>query len=143
VTFGQLPALNAALNATAAVLLLVGRIAIARGDQELHRRIMLSALGVSAAFLVSYLVYHFEHGTTRFPGRGGSRILYFTVLTTHTILAASLIPLVFVTVRRALRGHFEDHRRLARITWPIWFYVSVTGVLIYFMLYQWFGTPVS
>jgi putative membrane protein len=139
VSLSDLPALNATLNAISALLLIVGRVAIAGGRQDFHRRTMITALSVSAAFLTSYLIYHAQHGSTPFEGEGWSRSLYFSILISHTILAASLVPLVIVTVRRALRRDFEAHRRIARITWPVWFYVSVTGVLIYFMLYQWFA----
>jgi len=134
----QLPALNATLNFGAAILLAMGWRAIRRGQLPVHRRFMLSALGVSAAFLVSYLVYHYAHGSTRFQGEGLVRALYFAILISHTVLATALVPLVITTVSFALRGRFEKHRRWARITWPIWMYVSITGVLIYLMLYQWF-----
>ncbi len=139
--FESLPALNASLNAVAATLLLVGRWAIARGRESLHRGIMLSAIGVSTVFLGSYLFYHWHHGSTPFPGEGWSRPLYFGILIPHTILAAALVPLLILTVRHALRGDFVRHHRIARFTWPIWLYVSITGVLVYFMLYQWYPTP--
>lgn len=140
-SISDLPALNASLNGVAAALLIAGRWAIARGDRRLHRRLMVTALGVSAAFLISYLVYHAQHGSTPFAGSGWARPLYFTVLISHTILAAALVPLVIGTVRHAIRGDFERHPRWARITWPIWVYVSITGVLIYLMLYHWFAAP--
>lgn len=139
----DLPALNASLNGLAAILLVVGRVAIRSGRRGLHQKLMVSTLVVSAAFLTSYLIYHYQHGSTPFAGEGWSRPLYFTILISHTILAASLVPLVFVTVRHAVRSDFERHPRWARITWPIWVYVSVTGVIIYFMLYQWFAAPTA
>lgn len=134
--FSDLPALNAALNATAATLLFLARRAILAGDEVRHRTLMLGATGVSVVFLVSYLVYHYQHGSTRFAGEGAIRALYFTILVSHTILAALLPFLVVATLTLALRNRRERHRRLARITWPIWMYVSITGVLIYLMLYQ-------
>lgn len=134
----DLPALNAALNATSAVLLLLAFAAIRRGDVHRHRALMLSAVGVSVVFLASYLTYHFQHGSTKFTATGWPRALYFSVLISHTVLAAALVPMVVVTLRRGLARRDEAHRRIARWTWPVWLYVSVTGVLIYFMLYQWF-----
>jgi uncharacterized membrane protein YozB (DUF420 family) len=135
-TLRDLPALNAALNATSAVLLVLGFRAIRRGAREAHRRYMLGALAASTLFLASYLVYHFQVGSVRFGGRGLVRGFYLTVLATHTVLAAAIVPLVLVTLTRALRGRFPEHRRLARVTLPLWAYVSVTGVVIYWMLYR-------
>jgi uncharacterized membrane protein YozB (DUF420 family) len=135
-TVRDLPALNAALNATSAVLLLVGWRLIRRGRIEAHRRAMLAAVTTSTLFLVSYLVYHAQVGSVRFQGRGVLRVVYFTILTTHTILAVAIVPLVLVTLVRALQARFDRHRRLARITFPLWSYVSVTGVVIYWMLYR-------
>ncbi len=132
-----LPTLNAVLNSTSAVLLVAGRFAIRRGDRELHRRLMLSALGVSVAFLVSYLVYHSLHGSTPFQGQGPIRTVYFAILLTHTVLAALIVPMVIVTVRRGLLARYALHRAIARWTFPAWLYVSVTGVLVYLMLYHW------
>ncbi len=135
-TVKDLPALNAVLNATSAVLLLLGYLAIRRRARETHRRFMLAALATSSAFLVSYLVYHFQVGSVPFTGRGFFRVVYFTILLTHTVLAVAIVPLVLVTLVRALRERFDAHRRLARLTLPLWSYVSVTGVVIYWMLYR-------
>ncbi len=131
-----LPHLNATLNATSAALLFAGFYFIRRGRVTAHLRCMTAALVVSSAFLVSYLVYHAHHGTTRFAGQGLVRPVYFTILTTHTLLAAAIVPLVAVTLRRARRGDFGRHRRIARWTFPLWLYVSVTGVIVYLLLYQ-------
>jgi putative membrane protein len=131
------PALNAALNLTTLIFLISGRLAIARGDRALHRKRMLTALTVACAFLVSYLLRVAMSGTHRYPGPWGwDKTAYILILTTHTLCAAGLVPLVFVSVRRALRGDFVAHRRIVQFTWPIWMYVSVTGVLVYLMLYH-------
>lgn len=135
----DLPMLNAVLNGTAFCLLICALVAIRRKRTEAHRRFILGAIGVSAAFLTSYLVYHFQHGSTPFPADGTPRTIYFLILIPHTILAVALVPLVAFTLRFAMLQDFEKHRRLARFTMPIWLYVSVTGVLIYMMLYQWYG----
>ena len=135
-TIADLPALNAALNATSTVLLFTGWRFIRRGDRERHRLCMLGAFTVSIAFLVSYVVYHLEHGSTPFPGVGPVRTAYLTMLATHVVLAALVPPLAIVTLWRAVRGDFERHRRIARITFPIWIYVSITGVLVYVILYH-------
>jgi uncharacterized membrane protein YozB (DUF420 family) len=132
---GILPHLNALLNATSAVLLLSGFIGIRRGNVEAHKKCMLGAIGVSVAFLTSYLVYHFQVGSVRFQKQGWIRPVYFTILISHTILAVTLVPFVIVTLRRALRDRFDLHKRIARWTLPMWFYVSVTGVLVYLLLY--------
>jgi putative membrane protein len=132
----DLPTLNAALNATSALLLLWGFLLIRRGRREAHRRVMIAALCSSSLFLVSYLVYHAQVGSVRFQGQGPVRTLYFAILLTHTVLAVAIVPLVLVTVTRALRGRFDKHRRIARITLPLWAYVSVTGVVVYWMLYR-------
>ncbi|HEY6119266.1 MAG TPA: DUF420 domain-containing protein [Pyrinomonadaceae bacterium] len=131
-----LPHLNAFLNASSAVLLLAGYSFIRRGKISAHKRCQLSALTASILFLISYLTYHYFHGATRFPGQGIARPIYFTILISHTILAIVIVPLVVVTLTRALRGDFQRHRRIARITLPLWLYVSVTGVLVYLMLYH-------
>ena len=131
-----LPHLNAALNAASFLLLVAAFYKIRRGDVQTHRRLMLSALAVSGLFLVSYVVYHAQYGSVRFTGQGAVRAVYFVILITHVILAAAIVPLVFVTVRRALAGDFARHRRIARWTYPIWVYVSVTGVVVYLMLYH-------
>ena len=135
-TLRDLPALNAALNAASALLLAGGYVLIRHGRRRAHRVVMLSALACSALFLTSYLVYHAQVGSVRFPGRGTIRTVYLTILATHTVLAAAIVPLVAVTLSRALRGSFDRHRRLARITLPLWAYVSITGVVIYWMLYR-------
>jgi uncharacterized membrane protein YozB (DUF420 family) len=136
VTLRDLPALNAALNAAAALALLVGFWLIRRGRWRAHRAAMLTALALSAAFLASYLVYHFNVGSVRFSGEGWVRRLYLGILLTHTVLAAAVPVLALITVSRALRRHFPRHRAIARWTLPIWLYVSVTGVVIYWMLYR-------
>ena len=141
-TFSMLPTVNALLNGTAAVLLLVGFRFIRARNMSAHRACMLAAFGVSAVFLVSYITYHVHRtyvtglGPTRFPGQGPARTVYLTILISHTILAVTVVPLVLVTLRRALKGDFDRHRRLARVTLPVWLYVSVTGVVIYVMLYR-------
>ena len=135
-TYRDLPTLNAVLNATSAVLLLTGWWLIRRGRRDAHRRAMLAALATSTLFLVSYLAYHFEVGSVRFTGQGPVRTVYFAILISHTVLAAAIVPLVLVTLARALRGRFEAHRALARITLPLWLWVSVSGVVVYWMLYR-------
>lgn len=134
-----LPTVNALLNGTAATLLVLGGIFIWQRRIEAHRKCMLGAVLVSAAFLVSYIYYHFNVGSVRFTGQGWARPVYFSILLTHTVLAVAVLPLVLVTVWRALRGSFEKHKRVARWTYPIWMYVSVTGVVIYLMLYHFFA----
>jgi len=129
-----LPPLNATLNGLSAVLLLAGLALIRSGRREAHRACMISALGVSTLFLAGYLTYHFQAGTTNYRGTGWIRSVYFTILITHTVLAATVPPLAITTLVRALQERFDRHRRIARITFPIWLYVSVTGVVIYFML---------
>lgn len=135
-TVQDLPALNATLNAIATVLLTAGWLLIRQGKRDAHRRCMLSALGVSAAFLTSYLIYHFNVGSVPFQKQGAIRVVYLTILLTHIVLAAAIVPLVLVTLSRALSARFDAHRRIARWTLPLWLYVSVTGVVIYVMLYQ-------
>jgi len=134
--YALLPHLNALLNAATVVLLATGYVEIRRRKREAHRRCMLGAIASSSLFLVSYLIYHAQAGSVRFQGQGWVRALYFTILITHTVLAAVVLPMVIVTLARALRGAFTRHRRLARWTFPVWIYVSVTGVLVYLMLYQ-------
>ena len=131
-----LPHVNACLNGTSAVLLFSGYLFIRSGNVAAHRTCQVSALAVSILFLASYLTYHFNHGTTRFQGTGLARPIYFTVLTSHTILAIVIVPLVAITFYRAFRQDFTRHRRIARITLPLWLYVSITGVIVYLMLYQ-------
>ncbi len=132
----ELPHLNALLNATSAVLLLAGYTFIRRNRVRAHRNCQVSALVTSTVFLASYLTYHYYHGATRFPGQGVMRPIYFTILISHTILAIAIVPLVIVTFLRALRGDFERHRRIARWTLPLWLYVSITGVVVYLLLYR-------
>jgi uncharacterized membrane protein YozB (DUF420 family) len=132
----QLPAVNAILNATSAVLLLTGFFFIRRQRIAAHRACMIAALACSALFLTSYLVYHAQVGSVRFPGQGGARTLYLAILLTHTVLAAAVPVLALVTLSRALRRRFPAHRRIARWTLPIWLYVSVTGIVVYWMLYR-------
>ncbi|MCH7666241.1 MAG: DUF420 domain-containing protein [Acidobacteria bacterium] len=131
-----LPSINAGLNATAAVFLVLGYVLIRRGKRNAHRAVMLTALACSVLFLTSYLTYHYHTGSTRFPGTGVVRTIYLSILLTHTVLAATVPFLAGVTVYRALRGRFDKHRAIARWTLPIWLYVSVTGVVIYWMLYR-------
>jgi uncharacterized membrane protein YozB (DUF420 family) len=132
----DLPAANAILNATAAVLLVSGFALIRRGRKVAHHRVMLAAFAVSVLFLISYLVYHAHVGSVRFQKTGAIRSLYFSILATHTLLAAAVPPLATVTLVRGLRGRFDRHRKIARWTLPIWLYVSVTGVVVYWMLYR-------
>jgi putative membrane protein len=131
-----LPHLNACLNGTSAILLFFGYSFIRARNVIAHRACQITALIVSSLFLTSYLVYHYHHGTTRFLGTGLARPIYFTILTTHTILAIVIVPLIALTFYRAFRGDFVRHRRIARITLPLWLYVSITGVIVYLMLYQ-------
>jgi uncharacterized membrane protein YozB (DUF420 family) len=131
-----LPAVNATLNGTAAVLLASGYVLIRRRAIELHKRVMLTAFCVSIAFLICYLIYHSQVGSVHYPKTGAIRVVYYTILITHTALAATVPVLAIITLRRALRNDFKRHRRLARWTLPIWLYVSVTGVIVYLMLYQ-------
>jgi len=133
----DLPALNATLNATSAVLLAIGYGCIRAQRVLAHKLCMLGAFVVSTLFLISYVIYHLHAGTHRFPGQGWIRPVYFTVLFSHTILAMVIVPLILMTLYRAARRQFDRHRVIARWTLPLWFYVSVTGVFIYFMLYKW------
>src|SRR5216683_770048 len=131
-----LPHLNALLNTTSAILLLAGFRFIRRGRIRAHRNCQLTALFSSTFFLASYLTYHYFHGATRFPGQGIARPIYFIILITHTILAVVIVPLIFVTLYRAVRLDFIRHKKIARWTLPLWLYVSVTGVIVYLMLYR-------
>lgn len=143
--FAIFPAINATLNGTSAVLLLTGRRLIAQRKIQQHRAVMISAVITSSLFLACYLTYHallqiYAHGAiTRFQGTGLSRPIYFSILLSHTMLAVVTVPLVLITLNRGLNARFDKHRVIARWTFPIWLYVSVTGVVIYFMLYQWFA----
>ncbi|HEY6342762.1 MAG TPA: DUF420 domain-containing protein [Bryobacteraceae bacterium] len=132
----DLPALNAVLNATAAVLLVIAFQLIRNGRKEAHKRVMLAAFSVSVLFLISYLVYHSLAGVVYYSKTGFIRGVYLTILTSHTILAAAVPVLAIITLRRGLKGNFPRHRAIARWTFPIWLYVSVTGVVVYLMLYQ-------
>lgn len=134
-----LPAVNAVLNATSFLLILIGVSLIRRGNQQAHKRVMLAAVVTSALFLICYLTFHAHAGNVRFQGHGWPRPVYFAILISHTLLAVTVVPLVIVTLVRALRGRFEKHRRSAKWTYPVWMYVSVTGVVIYLMLYQIFA----
>ena len=133
------PVIDASLNGASAVLLFVGHGFIKRGRMAAHRAFMLAALVSSTLFLTCYLYYHFHVGSVRFQGQGWSRPVYFTILISHTILAAVIVPLILITLIRALRENFDRHRVIARWTYPLWMYVSITGVIVYFMLYQWFA----
>jgi uncharacterized membrane protein YozB (DUF420 family) len=132
----DLPLLNASLNATSAILLTTGYILIRRGDVRRHKAVMISACVVSTLFLTSYVIYHANAGSRPFQGRGPIRIVYFAILLTHVLLAAAIVPLAIVTLVRALRARFDAHVRIARWTLPIWLYVSITGVVVYLMLYR-------
>ena len=132
----DLPAVNATLNGISAIFLTTGYVLIRRGRIELHKRCMLAALTSSALFLTSYVVYHLNTGSRPFPGQGAIRAVYFGILITHVVLAATIPPLAVITASRGLRAQYERHVRIARWTLPIWLYVSVTGVVIYLMLYQ-------
>jgi uncharacterized membrane protein YozB (DUF420 family) len=132
----DLPAVNATLNAAAALLLVIGFALIRSRRRVAHRNVMVAALVCSTLFLTSYLIYHSRVGSVHFPGTGAARTVYFTVLISHTLLAAAVPVLAGITVVRAFRGRFQRHMRIARWTLPIWLYVSVTGVVVYWMLYQ-------
>jgi uncharacterized membrane protein YozB (DUF420 family) len=136
IDYTLLPAVNASLNALSTVFLTVGWLFIRRGEMRRHRACMIAALVTSALFLTSYLVYHAKVGSVPFPGQGSIRIVYFAILITHVILAALILPLALMTVTRAFARRFDRHRKIARVTLPIWLYVSVTGVVIYVMVYR-------
>jgi putative membrane protein len=129
-----MPAVNAACNAFAASSLLIGLVAIRRKAVRVHRVCMIAAFMWSAVFLVGYLTYHFVHGDTAFAGRGAIRVAYLSILATHVVLSATVVPLALTAFYFAFKGEFERHRRLTRVFWPIWMYVSVTGVLVFFLL---------
>jgi uncharacterized membrane protein YozB (DUF420 family) len=134
-TIASLPALNATLNGVAAVFLAAGYLCIRLRRVTLHRASMLAACAASTLFLISYVVYHVNAGSKPYGGVGGMRALYFSILITHVVLAAAIVPMAIMTLSRALKGRFDRHARLARWTLPLWLYVSVTGVVIYLMLY--------
>ena len=135
-TLSDLPALNATLNGIAGLFLLSGYYFIRRGQIARHRASMIGAFATSTLFLISYVIYHANVGSRPFQGEGPIRIVYFTILISHIILAASVVPLALVTLFRGLKRDDARHRRIAKFTWPIWMYVSVTGVVVYWMLYQ-------
>jgi putative membrane protein len=135
------PAINAALNGTTAALIVTGRVLIGRGRLMAHRACMIAAVICSAGFLGSYVWYHAHVGSVRFQGQGAVRPVYFAILISHTLLAAVVVPLVIVTLTRGLRARFDRHRAIARWTYPIWLYVSITGVVIYMMLYHIYAAP--
>ena len=139
--YSVLPHLNALLNATSGILIVAGFFFISRRKIAAHLACMIAAVSVSLLFFISYGVYHYNHGSTRFLGQGIARPIYFTVLISHTVLAVCIVPLVVITMRRALRGEFRRHQRIARLTFPLWLYVSVTGVIVYLMLYHFYPTP--
>lgn len=138
----DLPLVNALLNGTSAVLLLAGYQRIRAGKKESHRKFMIAALIASGLFLASYLIYHAQVGSVKFTGEGVARIIYFTILISHTVLAVAVPPLALLTLVRALRERFQAHRSIARWTLPVWLYVSVTGVIVYLMLYRLFPPTV-
>lgn len=132
----DLPTLNAVLNSLAAILLLTGFVFIRTSNISAHKACMLAAFATSTLFLISYLTYHYQVGSVRFQGQGWMRTVYFTILISHTILATAVVPLALITLFRGLKLRFEAHRRIARWTFPIWLYVSISGVLVYLMLYK-------
>jgi uncharacterized membrane protein YozB (DUF420 family) len=137
--YALFPSINATLNGASAVLLLTGHSLIKRGRMAAHRTVMIAAVISSSLFLSCYLYYHAHVGSVRFQGHGWSRPVYFSILISHTILAIAIVPLVIITLIRALRERFDRHRAIARWTYPLWLYVSVTGVVVYFMLYHLFA----
>jgi uncharacterized membrane protein YozB (DUF420 family) len=136
IDYATLPAVNATLNATSGIFLLVGYVLIRRRRIDAHRNAMLAAFGSSTLFLISYLVYHAKVGSRPFEGQGAIRVFYFVVLISHIILAAAILPMAISTLSRGLRGRYPEHKRIAKWTFPTWMYVSVTGVIVYLMLYQ-------
>jgi uncharacterized membrane protein YozB (DUF420 family) len=136
IEISDLPALNATLNGISAIFLTAGYVSIRRRRQALHKKCMLAALVASTAFLTSYVIYHANTGSRPFPGQGGIRIAYFTILITHVVLAVTILPLALTTAARGLRAQYARHVKVARWTLPIWLYVSVTGVVIYVLLYR-------
>jgi uncharacterized membrane protein YozB (DUF420 family) len=136
VTVHDLPAVNASLNALSGILLACGYTLMRQRRIELHRRFMIAAFAASSLFLVCYVIYHAQVGSVPFPRQGFVRLLYFVILITHVVLAATVPPLAIITLTRGLKGRYPQHRRIARWTFPIWMYVSVTGVLVYVLLYQ-------
>ena len=137
--YAVFPVINASLNGASAVLLITGRRCIKRGRMSAHRAVMITALVSSSIFLASYLYYHWHVGSVHFQGQGWARPVYFSILISHTVLAAAIVPMIIITLSRALRERFDRHRAIARWTFPLWLYVSVTGVVIYLMLYKLFA----
>ena len=131
-----LPTINATLNGISGIFLLVGYVLIRQRRITAHRNAMLAAFGSSTLFLISYLIYHANVGSRPFAGQGSIRYVYFAILISHVILAAAILPMAIVTLSRGLRGNYPEHRRIARWTFPTWMYVSVTGVIVYLMLYR-------
>jgi putative membrane protein len=136
--YSYFPALNASLNGASAILLLTGRLLISQGKIAAHRACMIAAMTASALFLCCYLFFHYEAGNILFLGQGWVRPVYFTILISHVTLAIVIVPLAIITLNRGLKARYSAHRAIARWTWPLWMYVSITGVIVYFMLYQWF-----
>jgi uncharacterized membrane protein YozB (DUF420 family) len=136
--YAYFPALIASLNGVSAILLAIGRYMIARGRMAAHRACMIAAVVASALFLACYVYFHAHVGNIRFLGQGVWRPIYFAILIPHVTLAIVIVPMVIITLIRGLRARYDSHREIARWTWPLWMYVSVTGVIVYFMLYQWF-----
>jgi uncharacterized membrane protein YozB (DUF420 family) len=136
IDYSVLPAVNATLNATSGILLLTGYVLIKRRQIDAHRRAMLAAFTSSTLFLISYVVYHYHAGSRPFPGQGPIRAVYFAILVSHVILAIVILPFIISTLTKGLRGQYARHKRVARWTFPLWMYVSVTGVIVYLMLYQ-------
>lgn len=136
--YAYFPALNASLNGTSAVFLLAGRLLIAKGRIAAHRFCMIAAVVASGLFLACYLFFHYKVGNILFLGRGWARPVYFAILISHVTLAIVIVPMAIITLNRGLKARYDKHRAIARWTWPLWMYVSITGVLVYFMLYQWF-----
>ena len=136
IDYALLPTLNAALNAISGIFLLTGYALIRRRRINAHRNAMLGAFGSSTVFLISYVIYHAQAGSRPFTGQGPIRVFYFAILISHVILAAAILPMAIATLSRALRGKYVEHKRIAKWTFPTWMYVSVTGVVVYLMLYQ-------
>jgi uncharacterized membrane protein YozB (DUF420 family) len=136
IDYAVLPTVNATLNGISGVFLLIGYVLIKRGQIAAHRNAMLSAFGSSTLFLISYVIYHAQAGSRPFTGQGPIRYIYFAILISHVVLAAAILPMAISTLSRGLRGRYAEHKRIARWTFPTWMYVSVTGVIVYLMLYQ-------
>ncbi|MEE9553224.1 MAG: DUF420 domain-containing protein [candidate division Zixibacteria bacterium] len=133
--FSNLPTVNALLNAITAAFLIAGRVMIKRGRQDLHKRFMITALTTATMFIIFYLIYHYQVGSVKYSHHDWTRPLYFAILITHTILATVMVPFIVTAVVFAFKGKFDKHKRIVRWVWPVWIYVSVTGIVIYLMLY--------